>query len=428
MGVGHWYNTASVNHTKRAQVVSGMNDCPHSSVVCINPYEIIRKYRCVACGGVMMCACDERIGQRFFSHQLTFGIELETQQRVPVTLRFQKDICNTCRGLPEEAHPKAAFGLTSKIRRYYWREILFETTERFGDWQETPEGQRAIPEEARAKRKLIEKEVTKEIEKLHEQSPKYTYQDKSHSDIIGEYHVEVVELAGIHSPKPKGGVGVFDGNDLYSPEEFVAQYFQKSGYNTLFTESIPFHALFGIFMWILIQDPKDPDLQMRGFGDRVAFDEGREGGIIWTLLPPDFGTSGYAERRQHAIDKHLDGLPKNKDDLLSTFDYWIEPSSQLRQYLWAHRPRDIDRARQITSILPAEMILRILRYLVGNYWRRYCGWPDLLLYKEGEFLFIEVKSSNDKLSEDQKNWIRGNYEELHLPFRLAKIHNKKPEK
>ena len=240
-----------------------MNDCPHSSIVCINPYEIIRKYRCVACDGVMMCACDEKIGRRFFSHQLTFGTELETQQQVPVTLGFQKDICNTCRGLPEEAHPTEKILGRSKIRRYYWREIFFETTERFGDWQETPEGQRATPEEARAKRKLIEKEAMTEIGKLHEQSPKYTYQDKSQSDIIDEYQVEVVKLEGIHSPKPEGGVGVFDGNDLYSPEEFVAQYYQKSGYNTLFTESIPFHALFGIFMWILIQDPRDPDLRRR---------------------------------------------------------------------------------------------------------------------------------------------------------------------
>jgi hypothetical protein len=414
-------------HQERGEMVGVMNDCSHPSIVCINPYEIVRKYRCDTCGGVMMCACDEKLGRRFFSHQLGFGTELETQRQVPVTLGFQKDICNTCRGVPEEAHPKAEIhGHTSKIRRYYWREILLETTKRFGDWQETPEGQCATPEEAQAKRKSIEKEVVKEVKRLHKQSPKYIYQDKSQSDIIDEYQVEVVELAGIHSPKPEGGVGVFDGNDLYSPEEFVARHFQKSGYNTLFTESIPFHALFGIFMWILIQDPKDPDLQMRGFGNRIAFDEGREGEITRTLLPPDFGTSGYAKRREHAIDQHIDWLQKNKDGLLWTFDYWIEPSLELRQYLWAHRPQDVDRARQITSILPPDTILRILRYLVGNYWQRYCGWPDLLLYKESEFLFIEVKSSKDALREDQKNWIRGNYEELHLPFRLAKIHNKKP--
>jgi hypothetical protein len=46
----------------------------------------------------------------------------------------------------------------------------------------------------------------------------------------------------------------------------------------------------------------------------------------------------------------------------------------------------------------------------------------LLFYKQGEFFLAEVKSSKDQLSEDQKKWIRGNYGELKLPFKLVKIH------
>jgi hypothetical protein len=44
------------------------------------------------------------------------------------------------------------------------------------------------------------------------------------------------------------------------------------------------------------------------------------------------------------------------------------------------------------------------------------------LYRDDEFFFAEVKSSNDKLSNDQKRWIRDNYELLKLPFKLVKIH------
>ena len=50
------------------------------------------------------------------------------------------------------------------------------------------------------------------------------------------------------------------------------------------------------------------------------------------------------------------------------------------------------------------------------------GWPDLLLYRQGEFKFVEVKSSNDKLSEEQKSWIGDNHDILKLPFAIAKIH------
>ena len=68
--------------------------CSHAAVTCLNQYEFIRKYRCADCGAVMMCACDEAFGRRFLSHQLSEGVELETQARVPVTAGFQPAICN----------------------------------------------------------------------------------------------------------------------------------------------------------------------------------------------------------------------------------------------------------------------------------------------------------------------------------------------
>jgi hypothetical protein len=140
-------------------------------------------------------------------------------------------------------------------------------------------------------------------------------------------------------------------------------------------------------------------------------------------LPTDFGTSGYGLRRADAIERHA-MLPKSKGELFWTFDYWIAPSADLRQYLWAHRPEDITKAREIASILLIDITMRILRYSLGHYWRRYCGWPDLLIYRQEEFFFAEVKSSNDKLSEDQKGRIRANSAELRLPFKLIKIHKK----
>lgn len=38
-----------------------------------------------------------------------------------------------------------------------------------------------------------------------------------------------------------------------------------------------------------------------------------------------------------------------------------------------------------------------------------------------------VKSGKDKLSQNQKNWIKDNYECLQLPFKLVKIHNERTE-
>jgi hypothetical protein len=62
--------------------------------------------------------------------------------------------------------------------------------------------------------------------------------------------------------------------------------------------------------------------------------------------------------------------------------------------------------------------------LSNDYWKRYLGWPDLLVYKNDEYFFVEVKSSKDKLSLNQKEWIKGNHDFLKLPFRILKIHKK----
>jgi hypothetical protein len=403
-----------------------MDECIHLEVTCINPYEIIRKYKCNSCGEVMMCACEEEFARRFFPHQLKYGKDLKTQKKISVTIGFQKKICNTCRGLPEEAYPKAeTYGRGSKILRYYWREILCETTKRFGDWADSKNYKDyylARKENPEVFSKL-RKEVIEEIKKLHEYSPKYNYQEKSQKQVLEENNVEVVKFEGVHIKGSGRKVGILEGTEILSPEDFVSNYFKKHGYNVIVAESVPFHVIFGIFMWLLIQDCKDPLVRIVGFGDRKAADERRKEKEIWTHLPQDFGTPGYAKRRSEAIIEHLH-LIDSENDILWLFDYWLESSEGLRQYLWAHRDADIARARRIVSILPKDDLIKILKYLIADYWRRYTGWPDLIVYNKKEFFMVEVKSSKDRLREDQKNWIYGNSNELHFPFKIAKIHKK----
>lgn len=352
---------------------------------------------------------------------------MHTKREVPVTLGFQQNICNSCRGIPEESHPKSPrAGRTSKIGRYYWREIAFETTKRFADWAE----KQGYPDQIsglianKDQYRSIEREVIEDIKKVHQESPKYKYQDESQIEVITKNKVEVVSLKGIYGRKPERGVAILHEGTFYSAEDFVAHHFDKLGYNAILTESTPFHVLFGVFMWMLIQDPADPNVRLAGFGNRRSSEKGNYRDQIWTFLPSDFGSRGYANRRVSAIEKHVAAFPSEKEELLWLFDYWTEPSEDLRQYLWAYRSEDIATARKVVTVLPVDVLVRILRYLVGEYWHRFCGWPDILFFNEDGFFFAEVKSSNDELSEDQKSWIRGNTTELRLPFKLVKIHKK----
>ncbi|MBX3452673.1 MAG: VRR-NUC domain-containing protein [Planctomycetaceae bacterium] len=400
--------------------------CNHENVRCLNEYEIIRKYRCESCGGVMMCACEEEFGTRFLAHQLNECRDSDALTRIPVTLGFQPNVCRECRCLPIQPFPVAEiYGRTSKIKRYYWRELLKRELELYGEWA-LAQGMNPLTstdEAATLARKQTSEQALKEIKHLHQTAPKYTFStEPSQADIISDCEVEVVALNATYIIDPAvRHVQVRSDDETVGVEDYVQRHYRKQGYGSISVESVPFHVLFGIYLWLVIQDPADVHAQICGFGDRRGFDNGVAGETIWCRKPNDFGTREYAERRKDAIDRHFaEILTPGQIDWL--FEYWLEPSERLRQYLWAHRDADVRTAKALTQILPPEVLLHILRYLVDSYWDRYLGWPDLLVYRDNEFFFVEVKSSSDKLSNDQKRWIHDNHNLLNLPFKLVKLH------
>ena len=112
--------------------------CRHSNLTCINHYELIRKYRCADCGGVMVCKCDEEFGRRCLPHQIGRAHLYGSHRFEPVTLGFVRGVCNSCRGLPDEPHPMAeSWGRSSKLARFYWREIGRTILDRFDAWSRT---------------------------------------------------------------------------------------------------------------------------------------------------------------------------------------------------------------------------------------------------------------------------------------------------
>lgn len=370
--------------------------CPHESLSCLNEYDFIRKYRCKDCGAVMMCDCDETIGRAFLPHQLKVGSEYGTRNRVAVTAGFQPHICRDCRGLPPEPHPRAEIhGQTSKIKRYYWREIWRRRYELLLGWARKHGWDPISRREPAAQAAWNEADARAlaEIKELHEKSPRYVYDEESEEDVIKRCGVNVLALPVTYARTSETKrVQVFDGKERVSVEKYAARHFARDGWESCVLESRPFHALFGVMMWLLIQDPCDEEVQIVGTADRRDFDAKRKGQPIWFSKPKDFGSAAYGLRRAEAIAKHLSPEMLNRSDLLWTFDYWIEPSWTLRNYLWAHKDEDIRTARRLVEILPPATIVEILQYLVEDYWHHYLGWPDLLLWKPNEYLLVEVKS------------------------------------
>jgi VRR-NUC domain len=233
-------------------------------------------------------------------------------------------------------------------------------------------------------------------------------------------NIEVLSVRGAYVSNPAGRRAmIMDGAEPCNVEEFACRHIRSLGYNALIVENSPIHVLFGVYMSPVIQDSADPRNRIVGVVDRRGSDAGMRGKIIWIPLPDDFGKPEYGVRRAQAIDKHLSAMKPL--ELQRLFDLRLRPSEDLGQYLWGHRNEPIQVARQMINILPSASIVEMLRYLVEDYWGRRAGWPDLLVYRDNEFFFAEVKSADDKLGKSQERWIRDNRERLHFPFKLVEV-------
>jgi hypothetical protein len=394
-----------------------MPGCAHPDLHLLNPFELMRKYACKDCFRVMMCACDEEIGRRHLPHQLDTATELRTQSRIIVDGGFVPGLCARCRGLPEEAAPLAqGYGRTSKVKRYYWREIQFETWRRLD----------AAGEVGEEERDRIQREVLDYFKQVYATAPLYAFHERSQEQVLREHRVEQLELEADYADAVEKGAVILDGAHPISPEEFAARRFRSEGWEVVFAESRPWHALFAVLMHPLIEDSNDNCRRVSMFGERQAFEEKRPGEQITMLLPEDFGTPGYGDRRADEIEAWIRSLPASRNDLGTSFDALLPSSFALRNYLWVHRPNDPAQARRLIDVLPPAVIASAMDYLVRDYWGRYLGWPDLIASRgDGDFFLAEVKSARDRLSEEQKRWISDNDAVLHLPFKLVKIRRRR---
>jgi VRR-NUC domain-containing protein len=248
------------------------------------------------------------------------------------------------------------------------------------------------------------------------------HRTKSHV-VTHKCQVEIVDLKGSYIRIAAGkGAAILDGMEPCRVEEFAARHFRRSGFEATFLQSTPFHVLFGVYFWSVIQDRCDRRVRTVGILNRHAHDQGRPGEVRWILLPSDFGSPDYSRRRAKPITKHLSAIGDTNAELLERFDNWLAPSIGLREYLWGHRRESVETARKLIELIPPVMLKTVLGYLVLNYWGHYSGWPDLLVYRANHWFLAEVKSWRDKLNDNQKRWIEDNHRYLHLPFKLVHVH------
>ena len=166
----------------------------------------------------------------------------------------------------------------------------------------------------------------------------------------------------------------------------VMHYFENMGYSAHFTENHLWKNVLGILCWDLVFDEKQT---------------GRHHPFQWA--PSHYSSDGFTLGKEKDFE--------DKISLLGSIDSFIIYALEIKENhegklnpLIDWYTLDIELIRELVHRVPFESLSKVLRYLWTHLSTHAKGFPDLFVFKDSEYQFIEVKSPTDHLSAIQYFW------------------------
>ena len=166
----------------------------------------------------------------------------------------------------------------------------------------------------------------------------------------------------------------------------VIQYFENLGYSAHFTENHLWKNILGILCWDLVFDEKQTGIHHP---------------FQWA--PSHYSSEGFTLGKEKDFEEKI--------GLLASLDLFFAHALQIKKNhegklnpLIDWYTLDIELIRELVHRVPQESLAQVLRYLWTHLSTHAKGFPDLFVFKDSEYQFIEVKSPTDHLSAIQYFW------------------------
>jgi hypothetical protein len=259
----------------------------------------------------------------------------------------------------------------------------------------------------------------------HKKAPKYVLKELTNPEFLAGVKVSETIVEAEYRKVEKGGqpIGkwVNRAGELVTVEELAEEWYAHGGYECLSCERSLISSLVGTFLASVIQDPSDPRVvRCYRHSTRGWSQSNRNTPIIAFDLPEDFGNAAYYERRQEAFASRMEAL-KTRESLPSFFEDLLAESEGLRDYLWVNDESTLHVARAAIRVIPQNVVVACIDWAIRDFWLRQPGWPDLFVFRGDEFRFVEVKSPNDELSQEQMRWFEWALEAAKLPCEICRV-------
>lgn len=183
-------------------------------------------------------------------------------------------------------------------------------------------------------------------------------------------------------------------------EMAVKSHFESLGYQVYYLENLLLNGLFGLTYW-------------------QAIFASVEGAFLnrYQYRPLDLYHADFCSKRQTLLQQiethltqhgysHLKRTYVEKQGINNPFIHW--------------GLIDLDLLEQCEQHIPISDLLGLFRVLLSDIKLFRSGMPDLILFKDGQYHWLEVKGPGDKVQDNQWRWF-AQFKQLNIPFSVAYV-------
>jgi len=199
-------------------------------------------------------------------------------------------------------------------------------------------------------------------------------------------------------------------------EEIAINYYQNQGYNAIHSEN---------WFWLSISDLFFNDLYL--IDSKYREDVKRFCRCDPDIYFEEFNDPNLDVYRLNNPQSYLDELDNRIIEVKKDFKGFIKKYRQINNMYTDYIDiLGIDKFMSIFDSMMLDKALKLSKELVSpnHYILSGVGFPDLIVWNEEKFFFVEVKSTNDQLSEEQKDRHFYISEELDIPIVIFMVNKK----
>ena len=169
-------------------------------------------------------------------------------------------------------------------------------------------------------------------------------------------------------------------------ERGAIEYYKELGAQAVFSENEPWRALFGLLFWDIIYDTN-----VKAIHNPLQ------------RVPSDFFLPDFYYKRSEQLLARM----KNADTqeaISNIVEKTFQEKFGITNVLVAWYPGMLEIVMNMITLLTPQQIHAVLLEMAYNLRENTRGFPDLLVWDENEYSFIEIKSPTDHLSSRQLHW------------------------